>query len=172
MNIYFIGYRGTGKTTLGRVLSKKLKKKFVDLDILIEQEENKSIEKIFFEDGEDYFRKLEHRMLFRIAGETGMVVSTGGGVVILPENRKIIKSTGITIYLTADEHTLCERIKDDKNRPSLTSKPIMEEIKYLLSLRRPFYEELADLTLDTSKSNIDDCISRIIEFIKSKGFVL
>ena len=172
MNIYLIGYRGTGKTTLGRALSRKFRRKFVDLDLLIEEREGRKIEEIFAKDGEKYFRDIEHKVLSEIARQSDLIVSTGGGIVILPENREIIKSTGITIYLTADDKTIYKRIKNDKNRPPLTSKPPLEEVHHLLSIRKPFYEELADITIDTSVSNIEDCSKKIIEFIKIKGPVI
>ncbi|MGC8765227.1 MAG: shikimate kinase [Brevinematia bacterium] len=172
MNIYLTGYRGTGKTTLGKRLSKKLGMDFVDMDRMIEKKEKRSIEEIFFTSGEKYFREVEHRVLCELAERTNLIVSTGGGVVLLPENRKIIRSTGIVIYLTADEKTIYERIKDDKNRPPLTPKPLQEEIKSLLATREPLYEELADITLDTSLYNIKECIEKITEFLKKKGMVI
>ncbi len=166
MNIYLVGYRGTGKTTIGKILAKKLNKTFVDTDELIENRKRKKIEQIFRENGEEYFRKIEHLILKEISSLKNQIVSTGGGIVIKEENRKIIKESGITIYLKADKETIYNRIKFDKNRPSLTDKDPLSEIEYLLEKRKPYYEEIADIEIDTSKTSINDSVNEIINRLK------
>ncbi|MCX7820243.1 MAG: shikimate kinase [Brevinematales bacterium] len=165
MNIYLIGFRGSGKTTLGKILAKELHREFVDIDRLIEEKEREKISQIFNKKGEEYFRKIESLILKEISVKDNQVVSTGGGIVISEENRKIIKETGITIYLTTDIETTHKRIQFDKNRPQLTDKSPLEEIKFLIEKRRPYYEELADYTIDTSKNNIEQCVKNIKEFL-------
>ncbi len=165
MNIYLIGFRGSGKTTLGKILAKELKKDFVDIDKLIEKRESKSIAEIFKEKGEEYFRKVETTILKEVASNDNQIVSTGGGIVISEENRKIIQENGISIYLTADTETTYKRIKFDNNRPQLTDKDPIEEIKFLIEKRKPLYEKLANYTIDTSKFKIEECVKKIKEFI-------
>lgn len=165
MNIYLIGFRGSGKTTLGKILAKELKKNFIDIDKLIEKKESKSIAEIFKEKGEEYFRKVETLILKEVASKDNQIISTGGGIVISEENRKIIQENGITIYLTADIETTYKRIKSDNNRPQLTDKDPLEEIKFLIEKRKPLYEKLANYTIDTSKLKIEECVKKIKEFI-------
>ncbi len=165
MNIYLIGFRGSGKTTLGKILAKELNMNFIDIDKLIEEKENKKISEIFKEKGEEYFRKIEHLTLKEITKQDNQIISTGGGIVILEENRKIIKESGISIYLTTNIETTHKRIQFDNNRPQLTNKDLLEEIKFLIQNRKPYYEELANYTLDTSKYNIEESIKKIKEFI-------
>lgn len=168
-NVYFIGFRGSGKTTLAKIISASLHKQFVDIDNLIEEREKLTIEQIFSKKGEEYFRNLETLVLKELSVKSDLIVSTGGGIVMREENRKIISQTGIAIYLTADEKTIYNRIKNDKNRPPLTSLPMEEEIRKLMALRRPFYEELASITLDTSRMGIEECKNIVLNFLMEKG---
>jgi shikimate kinase len=172
VNLYFIGFRGAGKTTIARMVAHKLNKDFCDMDALIEKKENKSIEKIFSLYGEEYFRKLESDVLKEIAGMSGLVVSTGGGIIIREENRRLIKQTGFVIYLYADKDVIFERIKSDKNRPPLTNLPLTEEIEKLLEIRTPFYEEIADFKIDTSEKKLEECVNLVLSILEKRGIVL
>ncbi len=150
-----IGYRACGKSTVGRVLAERLDLPLFDTDELIVAEAGKPIAKIFEEDGEEAFRSLETEILRRIlAVEKRYVLSTGGGVPVREENRRLIReSNAICVLFQARPGTILRRIQYDRrsslNRPSLTPLEPEEEIRELLEQRAPFYKELADITLST-----------------------
>lgn len=162
MNVYLIGYRGTGKTSLGRILSIKLNQIFVDTDDLIVESEGMLIPEIFKQKGEEYFREIEHNILEDISQRNDMIIATGGGMVIREDNRDLLKNTGTCILLTADPEIIFQRISGDKNRPSLTNhKSELDEIKTMLDRRNNWYLETAQLSIDTGKNDIKTCIQLI-----------
>lgn len=165
-SIFFIGFMGTGKTTISQIVSKKLGMKWVDLDEMIIKKENRSISNIFKENGEQYFREIEKEVLKEIADEGGYVVSTGGGVVIANENIEIMKKSGIVITLAASPEVIFERIKDDQNRPLLQVNSPMDEIKRLMFERAHFYIK-GDIIIDTSYGSIEELADEIIAEIGS-----
>ncbi|MCM8756435.1 MAG: shikimate kinase, partial [Candidatus Omnitrophica bacterium] len=140
-NIYLVGFMGTGKTTVGKLLSQRLKKQFIEMDEFIEQREKMSIPEIFSQRGEGYFRKVEKDTLKDIANKKDCVVSCGGGVVIDNENMEILKRTGLVICLCADSKTIYERTAKDKNRPLLNVDNPQKRIEELLKIREPFYRK-------------------------------
>jgi shikimate kinase len=167
MNIYIIGYRGSGKTTLGRKISYGLNFEFADMDEIIVKEEKRPIPVIFASSGERYFRGKESEVLEHISKSMSpTVVSTGGGIILSSSNRDIIKRTGFCVYLKASKEILQSRIEGDNNRPPLTSLPLAEEITRILSIREPLYEETADITVDTGIQNTDGCSDFIIKSFK------
>lgn len=166
MNIYLIGYRGSGKTALGKELSKKLNRPFTDLDTFIEEQAGMKIPEIFSRFGEAYFRELEENALRAVSKEKFTVVSTGGGIVTLRQNREIIRQTGTGVYLKADPEVLYQRIKGDANRPALTSDSPEVEIRRMLSLREPYYKELAEITIDTGELDFTETLARLLAEIK------
>lgn len=168
MNIYFVGYRGTGKSALGRYIALEMAKDFVDTDELIVEREGLSIPVIFQDLGEDYFRKIESEVLEEVAARNDLIVSTGGGIILSDKNRKILKETGYCIYLTASVELIHSRIAGDPNRPSLTDKPAYDEIAFMLEKRKPFYEETADFTVDTGKLNFKTASAEILEQIRKE----
>lgn len=168
MNVYFIGYRGSGKSSLGRFVALELGRDFVDTDELIVEREGMIIPSIFQDLGEDYFRKVESEILEEISSKKDLVVSTGGGIVLAEKNRKIIRDTGFCIYLTASVDVIYSRIAGDPNRPQLTDKPAREEIEFMLEKRKAFYEETANLTIDTGKLNFKKAAEAILDKIKGE----
>lgn len=142
--IFLVGYRATGKTTIGRELSNLLGWKFVDLDKEIERCSGKSIKEIFEKEGEKAFRDIESKVLKDVSCLENVVISTGGGVVIREENRKIIKE-GIVILFESSIDTIIERMTRDDNRPSLTNLPLREEVVKTLNERKTLYEEIYDI---------------------------
>lgn len=167
MNIYLIGYRGSGKTTLGRKISYNLNFEFADMDEIIVKVEKRPIPDIFASSGERYFRDKESEVLEHIANNLSpAVVSTGGGIILKASNRDIIKRTGFCVYLKASKEILQSRIEGDNNRPPLTSLPLTEEITRILGIREPLYEETADITVDTGIPDIDGCADLIIKSFK------
>ncbi len=168
MNVYLIGYRGTGKSSLGRFIALELERDFVDTDELIVEREGISIPVIFQDLGEDYFRKVETEILEEISAHGNLIVSTGGGIILSEKNRKIMKDTGYCVYLTAPVDVIHSRISGDPNRPKLTDKPAYEEIEFMLKKRKPFYEEAADLTVDTGEMNFKTAAETILTNVKKE----
>lgn len=165
MNIYLLGFMGTGKTTVGKLLSRKLGWDFVDLDDLIEKREKMKIVDIFSQKGEAYFRKKEKEVLREISGKDNLVVGCGGGVVLDEENIQIIKETGLPVRLEASKEVIYERTKKFKHRPLLNVENPLEKIEELLKRRRPYYAKIPDF-IDTSSLQAEEVVERIIKLLK------
>lgn len=161
-NIVLLGFMGTGKTEVAKILAKKLKFKFVDLDNLIEKEMDMSVSDIFFNFGENYFRELEKGMARRIGKENGLVIATGGGVVLDDENIENLRQNGILISLRATVQDIYHRLKDKKDRPLLDVPYPEKTIREMLKLRQPRYE-LADITIDTSGRSVEEVAEEILK---------
>jgi shikimate kinase len=154
---------GSGKTAVSKVLSEKLNKCFVELDSLIEQKVGKSISQIFAKDGEIAFRQLEIELVKEIAQGKNQVIACGGGIVLNKINIDRLKSEAMIVYLTASGAVILERTSAVKNkRPLLKSSNKEETIDKLLRFRKPFYERAADITIDTSKLDINAVADEII----------
>lgn len=147
-NLYLVGPMGVGKTTIGRLVAKKLKKQFVDLDDEIETRAGASIPWIFDVEGEEGFRRRETELLREYAQCRDMVVSTGGGVVLREENRQLLKTTGLVIYLDASPEQLHARTLKDKKRPLLQVPDRLKVITELKKNRDPLYRDVARLVID------------------------
>ena len=162
-NIYLVGFMGTGKTTVGRELAREKKWQFADLDNLIELWEKCLIADIFAKKGEPYFRKLEKKVLKEASREKNFVFACGGGIVIDPENIKIMKNTGKIICLCADPEVILKRTASCRHRPLLNVKDPKKQIELLLKVRSPYYA-LADKLIDTSKLSVNQVVARLIRF--------
>ena len=165
-NIYLVGFMGTGKTAVGRALAKKLKVQLVDIDDLIVKKENRSINDIFSQSKEPYFRKLEQETLREIALGNGQIVACGGGIVINPDNIAIMKKSGTMIALTARPEIIYERVKRASHRPLLKVADPLEKIKELLALRKPYYEQ-AHVVIDTSALSVQEVMRHILDWVNS-----
>ncbi|CAN5789270.1 shikimate kinase AroK [soil metagenome] len=150
-----IGYRGSGKSTVGRLLADRLGRPFVDADKEIEARAGRSIASIFANQGEAAFRDLEAAVLLDLIGRTdGAVLATGGGVILRESNREALRRYGFVAWLTADPETLVKRLgSDPAGRPALTSSGLLGEINEVLESRSPLYRAVADLSVDTSKDH-------------------
>lgn len=147
--IFLIGFMGSGKSTVGRSLSRRLLLPFTDTDVRIEKEQGKSISDIFAQDGEEAFRWMETQALRSISrSQLPQVVSTGGGLPMRMENRDILKEAGTTVFLRVRPETVYERLHGDTSRPLLQKVDPEEEIRRLLDVRNPLYEEAADIIVD------------------------
>ena len=158
-NIVLVGFMGTGKTTIATQLATRLNMRYVSTDGLIEKREKRTINEIFTKSGEDYFRDVESDVIREVSGMDGLVIDTGGGVVMREENLVNLKSTGIVICLTADEATIMERTKKYKHRPLLNVEDPKLKIRTLLAKRAPFYAK-ADHCIDTGKLTIRQNVTR------------
>ena len=164
MNIYLIGMMGSGKSTLGKTLSEKIQKPFVDLDSEIEKTGGKSISEIFDIDGEEQFRKMETKQLKQYSES---IVACGGGIVLKDENREFINENGVTILLTASMEELSHRLSDSGNRPLLADDNTEEALTKLWLERQLNYLNTADFTIETDGKNPEQLTEEILVQINS-----
>lgn len=166
MNIYLIGYRATGKTTLGRELARVLAMEFVDMDDQLVAEAGQSISDMVAEKGWPYFRSQESHLLNRLAGKGPLVVSTGGGVILDPANVAEMRASGKVVWLQASSDTITQRIQVDARtqemRPALTDKGLMDEIESVLQERNALYRDAAHITLASEVNDIQGLCNEII----------
>ena len=162
-SIALIGFMGTGKTAVGRALAKKLGKRFIELDPLIEQKAGKTIPEIFQENGEIAFRELEIAVTKEAAGEKDAVIACGGGVVLNKINTDRLQKEAVIVYLTASPKVILRRtLHDDEERPLLKAANPSQTIRELLRFRQPFYKRAADITINTSRLGIEATVTQII----------
>jgi len=166
-NIILIGLMGTGKTTVGRQLARKLKMDFYDSDRVIEERTGADIPLIFEKEGEDGFRKRELAIIDELTQQKNIILATGGGAILHPENRNHMINRGTVFYLKSSLKTLIERTSKDKNRPLLHAEEPAEDIlKRLLEERGPLYEKTADYIIETANNSIHSVIQAIIKSLK------
>jgi len=161
-NVYIVGFMGTGKSTVGRIVSNRLKRQFVETDDVIEKKEAMKITDIFSKRGEKYFRNIEKKVLRDISTRDNLIVSCGGGLMIDEANVSLMKETGVIVCLLADYKTIYYRVKKDKTRPLLNVPHPIKKIKELLKVRAPFYEK-ADIFIDTTNISPGNVATRIID---------
>ena len=159
MNIYLIGMMGSGKSTLGKTLSEKIQKPFVDLDSEIEKAAGKSISEIFDIDGEEQFRKMETKQLKQYSES---IVACGGGIVLNDANRQFIKGNGIAILLLATMGELTQRLSNSGNRPLLADDNTEEALTKLWMERQIDYLETANFTIETDGKNPEELTEEIL----------
>lgn len=166
-SIALIGFMGAGKTVVGKVLAGKLGKKFIELDSLIGQRARKSIPDIFQQDGEIAFRELEIEVTREVSRGENLIIACGGGIVLNKINIDRLRQQSRIVYLTAPPEVILERVSDDGGeRPLLKATNKALNIRELLEFREPFYERAADITIDTSKLDINTVAEQIIEKLK------
>ncbi len=165
MNVALVGYRGSGKSTVGKLLAARLWEKFVDIDDVIVKNAGKTIKRIFEEDGEPHYRDIETEALRMTLEEKDFILSLGGGTIIREENRKMVRDWAQrVIYLKCDPQVLLKRIQNDPNsaltRPNLTSLGGgIEEIRIKLQEREPLFRALKDYELDVSNLTPDEVVT-------------
>lgn len=156
MNLVLIGYRGTGKSTVGRALAAKLGRELISTDKEVVRRAGRSIPDIVASNGWDYFRDLESAVCRDLAGKDNLIIDTGGGAILRQQNVDVLKRNGIMFWLTAAVDTIAKRIGGDNQRPSLTgTKSFVEEIQEVLTERRPKYQAASDYTIATDGQTID-----------------
>jgi len=149
MNIVLIGMRGSGKTAVGRILARKLGRRFIEMDEMITEKAGMSVSEIVARKGWPGFRKIEAEVVQSVAELDNTVNATGGGVVTSPENLRALKQNGQLVWLRANLKILLARTKNDASRPSLTGRPPEEDMALTLKEREPIYRQAADLIVDT-----------------------
>ena len=166
MNLFLIGYRCTGKTTLGKALARRLEWSFVDTDRKIVETAGVSIAQMVERHGWPFFRQQERKVLLMVSGGDRQVVATGGGVVLDEHNITAMHNAGRVVWLTASEKIIQARMLDDDatagNRPSLTGQGMLAEIHSVLKERRPLYEKAADFQIATDRQEIPVIVDRIV----------
>ncbi len=163
--IVFTGFRGTGKTDVGKIVAKQLNIPFLDTDALIERATGRSIPDIFHEDGEERFRTVERQVIENLPAKDA-VISTGGGVVTDPANMEHLRRDSIMVHLIADIDAIEQRLKR-KPRPPLTNLPLREEIATVLDRRRQNYYAAADICVDTSRTTPDEAAGIIVSALQN-----
>lgn len=171
MIISLIGYRGTGKSTVGKAVADILKILHFDSDDEIIRRAKHSIKEIFESIGEPGFRDLESEIVAKLMTQSNAVISWGGGVILREKNRKLIRKSDHVIWLTADPVILDQRINADagtaSNRPALSNLAGIEEIKSILDQRKPLYDDCASVKIATDSKSVDSIAKEIVSFVNS-----
>lgn len=171
-NLVLIGYRATGKTSVGARLAKLLHRPFVDLDQVLVREAGQSIADIVAQGGWAEFRRMEKELVARYRRGEGQILATGGGVVLDPDNVAALKENGILIWLTADPAAIQARLAQDQprdaNRPSLTGGDTLGEVAEVLKNRVPFYQAAAQIIVDTTHRSVAQVVELVLAALKSE----
>jgi len=165
-HIYLTGYRGSGKTSVGKLLSQILSLPVIDLDDHIEAAARMSIREIFETESEAGFRDRESQSLRIVAAQSPSIVSLGGGAILREENRRLITSTGFCVWLKVDVDTVIERLQLDaitaERRPALTTLPQRDEIASMLATREPIYASVSQVAISVTGKQLHDIADEVI----------
>lgn len=164
-NIILIGFMGSGKSTVGKTLSSMLDRKLIDIDSEIEKDEKKTVNEIFEENGEGYFRTLETNYLEKLLTKKNKIISTGGGIILKDENVSLLKRIGKVIFLHTDSSQLIEHLKNDSSRPLLKGDNYEQKVKELLESRESKYLNIADIIIQTTGKDINSIANEIISLL-------
>ena len=173
MNIFLIGFMGSGKTTIGRIIASKLKRQFVDLDAEIESSAGKSISQIFNDLGENAFREFESKLLSELCAKDSQIISVGGGAPCFFANMEVMNKSGLTVYLQMHPDAILERLwslpeSARLTRPLLANKTktqVFEFITKSLDIREPFYNK-AQIIISNDTNNVNIAVGRILKAIE------
>jgi shikimate kinase len=171
-NLVLIGYRATGKTSVGARLAEALHCPFVDLDQVLVREAGRSVADIVAQNGWSEFRRLEKELVARYRDSRGQVLATGGGVVLDPDNVAALRKNGILIWLTAEPAAIQARLAQDQprdaNRPSLTGADTVQEVTAVLAERAPLYQAAAQMSVDTTHRSVSQVVKLVLEALNSE----
>ena len=165
-NIFFVGLMGAGKTTIGKLLAKKLKKTFYDTDHEIEKKLGVKVSVIFELEGEEGFRKRETQMIDELTNKKDIILATGGGAVLSEENRRLLKERGKVIYLNAKPQHLAKRMAFDKDRPLLQQGNMLDTLNNLYKERHRLYLGVSSFVVDTGQQKTQTIINKIEALLK------
>jgi len=166
-NVYLVGLMGAGKTSVGRMLAKRLHKSFLDSDHEIERHTGVRVPVIFEIEGEEGFRRRESAIIDELVRSSDIVLATGGGAVLDPANRRRLHSTGTVVYLRADPTELWLRTRHDRNRPLLRTADPLAKLEELHRVRDPLYREVAHIVIDTGSQSIRSLVTRLERSLRS-----
>lgn len=164
-NIFLVGLMGAGKTSVGRMLAKRMNKDFYDADAEIERATGVKIPVIFDIEGESGFRAREEKVIERLTALHDIVLATGGGAILSPANRTRLRRHGRVIYLRAAPEDLWRRTRRDRNRPLLQTANPLAKLKELHAQRDPLYSEVADLVVDTGAQSVGNLTTHIQQLL-------
>lgn len=166
MNIVLIGYRGTGKSAVGRRLAARLGRTLLSTDAEIVRRAHRTIPEIVAQDGWEYFRDLESSICRELAARDQLVIDTGGGAILRMQNVEALKENGTLFWLTASVETIVKRIGGDTQRPSLTgAKSFVDEIQEVLRERTPKYQAAADHVITTDDRSLDQLVETVLTLV-------
>ncbi|BDG60288.1 shikimate kinase [Caldinitratiruptor microaerophilus] len=171
-NLYLVGLMGSGKTTVARIVAARLGWPWLDTDDLVQRDAGRTIPEIFAAEGEAGFRRREHEALARVAREGGRVVATGGGIVLLPENRALLRSTGFTVYLEVPPEELHRRLSRGRglaSRPLLSVPDPLGRLRALLAEREPLYREVAHAVVSGRRGPPAAVAERVVAAWRRRG---
>jgi shikimate kinase len=171
VNLFLIGPMGAGKSTIGRQLAKLLGMDFIDTDQSIETRSGADIAWIFDMEGEEGFRVRESQVIAELTQLKGVVLATGGGAILAPENRNCLAARGTVLYLKTSVEQQLSRTMKDKRRPILQDRDTEEkeqELLRLMNIRAPLYEQIADITVATDERSIRAVASEVIHILEKE----
>ncbi|CCQ89443.1 Shikimate kinase [Nitrospina gracilis 3/211] len=172
MNIVLMGYRGTGKSVVGKILSKQLKRPLFSIDRMIMEDAGCDISDIVEQCGWPRFREMEADVVSRVAVRDGCIIDCGGGVVLNPDNVELLKRNGKVVLLDASLEVILERLQRGRDRPPLTEGlSFEEEQKKVYEERAPLYSAVADMVCDTSRARPGQTVQQIIERMHNYGWI-
>jgi len=169
-NIVIVGFMATGKSTVGRRLAQRLGRAFIDTDKEIEAVTGKTVAQIFARDGAVRFRSEEALLVKKLSAREDLVIATGGGIVLDPENVRLLKESGILIALTASPDVICQRARGKKTRPLLAKGDLREKINALLKEREDVYK-VAELTVNTGVCTVNETVEQIMAYLMERELV-
>jgi len=167
-NIFLVGMMGAGKTTVGRLLARRLKLRFVDSDREIESRCGVKIPVVFEIEGEAGFRAREALAIDALTALEGIVLATGGGAVLAEQNRRCLAARGTVVYLSAKPEDLYERVRHDRNRPLLAGGEPLTRLRELHVQRDPLYRALADIVLETGAQSVQALARRLLDKLEAE----
>lgn len=167
-NVYLVGLMGAGKTTVGRLLARRLKRPFFDSDHEIQKRCGVNIPLIFEIEGEAGFRAREQQAIAELTALDAVVLATGGGAVLAEDNRRRLAASGTVVYLNARPEDLYERVRQDRNRPLLAGGDPLARLRELHAERDPLYRSLADLVVDTGAQSVPALTRALLERLEER----
>jgi shikimate kinase len=170
MNIVLIGMRGSGKTSVGKILAQKLGRELVEMDKLISKRAKLTIPQIVERYGWSKFRELDEEITDKVAGRDNIINASGGGVVTREKNIQKLKKNGLLVWLQADVDTLVNRVGEDSERPPLVEGRTQRgDMEMTLNERKPLYQKAADLVVDTENKTPEEVADLVINLLKIEG---